>query len=372
MFYECSHERDGTSTLDINDFFNALRLMADQQHYLDIEHEQICTADGHVNPEITVAFASVTGDGDATHIGLDQWLNFVFTANRYVNWNEKDPPVELTLFQNDEFLMVFNVYVFYALVVIAQMILPAILLYDWSGGNLGDDKGALTGDQFSALDTTMMFKQILRDPNRMAYLALCTNEMEMIFKFAVACVFSFLILLTDVGNAAVNTERRTWGRPLRCCSTVSEEDEESMKSNSPFRIAKHSHMTADPSFYELGDVWNLSCYCLIVSATYVMMQASGTLDNVLKDIIAVNFLIELDNLVCQIVLTDTHLEIIEAKLILAYLIYGERTDEELEVLDHTGGLWSCIKKFIDVILSPILLVGYYFTFVTPMMCFLCY
>lgn len=56
---------------------------------------------------------------------------------------------------------------------------------------------------------------------------------------------------------------------------------------------KHSPMAADPVFFELGEFWNLTCYCLIVVATYVLMQASGSLDNVLKDIISVNFLIEL-------------------------------------------------------------------------------
>jgi hypothetical protein len=289
-------------------------------------------------------------------------VDFVTSAHLYANWTSQDPPVEFTLFGSAEWLLVFNIYWFYSMIVISQMVLPVILLMDWSKGELGE-----VGDEWE-------FRQILLDPNRSAFLSLCTNEASWQFKFAVACVFSFLILLTDVGNAVVNMERRTWGQPLQFQKIENDEED---ASTSPYKIMKHSHMAADPVFFELGDFWNLTCYCLIVVATYVLMQASGSLDNVLKDIIAVNFLVELDNLVCQVVITDTHLEYFEAKLLLAYLMYGERNMSEVEL--ETSGGEGCIlqlrrgfKMLIDYVFAPILLIVYYLMFITPIMTFSCF
>jgi len=170
-------------------------------------------------------------------------------------------------------------------------------------------------------------------------------------------------------------ERRTWGKPLQF--TPIDNDEEDA-STEPYQIMKHSPMSADPVFFELGEFWNLTCYCLIVVATYVLMQASGSLDNVLKDIIAVNFLIELDNLVCQVVVTDTHLEYFEAKLMLSYIMYGERTMEEVSEAE-LGGNQSCFlmlrtgfKMIIDYIFAPILLITYYCCFTMPIVIFACF
>jgi len=315
------------------------------------------------NKEVIVAFTSEVSDGDAHHISLDQWVRFVQTQHMYANWTSKDPPVEFTMFKNSEFLLVFNIYWFYSMIVISQMVLPVILMLDWSHGDLGE-----VGDEWE-------FRQILLDPTRSAFLSLCTNEAGFSFKFAVACVFSFLILLTDVGNAVVNMERRTWGTPLQVQAIENDEED---ASTSPYQIMKHSPMAADPVFFELGDFWNLTCYCLIVVATYVLMQASGSLDNVLKDIIAVNFLVELDNLVCQVVLTDTHVEYLEAKLLLSYIMYGENTKQEVAQLGGAGegGCVLTIRKYfkvmIDNIFAPILLIASYLTYITPIITFVCY
>lgn len=156
------------------------------------------------------------------------------------------------------------------------------------------------------------------------------------------------------------------------------ENDEEDASTSPYQIMKHSPMAADPVFFELGDFWNLTCYCLIVVATYVLMQASGSLDNVLKDIIAVNFLVELDNLVCQVVLTDTHVEYLEAKLLLSYVMYGERTKAEVDALQG-GGDAGCVltirkyfKVMIDNVFAPVLLCLSYFMYTTPILTFICY
>lgn len=92
-----------------------------------------------------------------------------------------------------------------------------------------------------------------------------------------------------------------------------------------------------------------------------------------------NFLIELDNLVCQVVLTDTHLENFEAKLLLAYIMYGERTIEEIDALGRGPNGDTCILTLrnwfqcvIDNVFAPVLLLVYYLVFTTPIIIFFCF
>merc|ERR1712072_947832 len=202
---------------------------------LDIQYDDSQTIDAPQNREVIIAFMSVIGDGDAqAGIVLDQWLAFIELQHLYANWLSDAPPIDFTVLENKDWLLVFNIYFFYCMIVISQMVLPCIMLMDWSTGALGE------------ADDSLMFRQILLDPDQHALVSLCTNESSIKFKFAVACVFSFLILLTDVGNAVINMERRTWGKPLQFTGETTNDEEEA--STSPCQIMKHSPMAADPVF----------------------------------------------------------------------------------------------------------------------------
>lgn len=76
-------------------------------------------------------------------------------------------------------------------------------------------------------------------------------------------------------------------------------------------------------------------------------------------------------------ITDTHLEYFEAKMMLAYVMYGERSVAEAEGLGAENGgcvmmIRSAFKMLIDYVFAPFLLCTYYFCFLTPIIIFGCY
>merc|ERR1712072_584224 len=91
-----------------------------------------------------------------------------------------------------------------------------------------------------------------------------------------------------------------------------------------FKTLAYSYMTEDLVFYRISFTINLFCYGMIMITTYLLFITGPTADNLLLNSIALQFLIEVDDLCYQAVMTEGNRDSLVQKMMLSYIQNGEK------------------------------------------------
>merc|ERR1711981_138381 len=86
-----------------------------------------------------------------------------------------------------------------------------------------------------------------------------------------------------------------------------------------YNTLKYSYMCEDIFFYRMSYTVNLFCYGIIMITTYLLFLTGPTADNLLLNSIALQFLVEIDNLAYQAVMTDHVKYQLVQKMLLCYI-----------------------------------------------------
>merc|ERR1711964_673953 len=100
-----------------------------------------------------------------------------------------------------------------------------------------------------------------------------------------------------------------------------------------FFLIKHSRFCEDTFFKKTAPVINLLCFGTILVTTYLLFMSAPQVDQLLLNVIAVNFLIEVDNICITTVIDDKVRERMVAKMVLWYICEGEKSEEEMGQTD---------------------------------------
>lgn len=127
-------------------------------------------------------------------------------------------------------------------------------------------------------------------------------------------------------------------------------------------VVKYSYMTDGIFFYEISFMLNVFCFGNVLFLTYLLFITAPTVDNLLLNVLALQFLVDVDNIVCDAVLDDQTKERLIEKFCLCYIQNGEKNEHETE-LDESG-----LKFVIHYVLSIVVLFGvaiYYIGWLFP-------
>lgn len=114
-----------------------------------------------------------------------------------------------------------------------------------------------------------------------------------------------------------------------------------VKSNA-YKTMKYNRMVDDMFFYDLSYTINIICYIFVVVCTYMLFLTAPTADNLLLNVLALQFLIEVDNILCDTVLSDIDKKRLKDKMMLSYLLDGEQLETEWD-----DASCYCVKSTIS-------------------------
>lgn len=125
------------------------------------------------------------------------------------------------------------------------------------------------------------------------------------------------------------------------------------------RIMKFSRFTEDVFFMSLSPALNLLCFIFIMSTTYVLFVISPGVHELLLNVVAVNFLISVDDAFLGVVADEEVQREMSQKMLLMYLVSGEQTKEETENMDLRCALCKWIVELVVVTVFGRIAVFFY-------------
>lgn len=114
------------------------------------------------------------------------------------------------------------------------------------------------------------------------------------------------------------------------------------------RIMKFSRFTEDVFFMSLSPALNLLCFIFIMSTTYVLFLISPGVHELLLNVVAVNFLISVDDAFLGVLVDEESQRDMSQKMLLMYLVSGEQTIEETENMDLRCAICKWIVELVVV------------------------
>lgn len=138
-----------------------------------------------------------------------------------------------------------------------------------------------------------------------------------------------------------------------------------------FDTLAYSYMTEDLVFYRISFTINLFCYGMIMFTTYLLFITGPTAENLLLNSIALQFLIEVDNLCYTAIMSESLKDQLVKKMTLCYIQNGEKPENEVEV-SHSGAM---VKGIISVVMGTyvgyVAAFMYWMAFTMPAFIFFC-
>lgn len=138
-----------------------------------------------------------------------------------------------------------------------------------------------------------------------------------------------------------------------------------------FATLAHSYMTEDLVFYRVSFTINLFVYGMIMITTYLLFITGPTADNLLLNSIALQFLVEVDNICYMVLMSESTKNELVQKMKLCYIQNGEKPTSEIEK-SHSG---EQVKNIISVVvgtyLGYIAAFMYWLAFIMPVFVYFC-
>lgn len=116
-----------------------------------------------------------------------------------------------------------------------------------------------------------------------------------------------------------------------------------------YHTLKYSWMCDDTFFYKLSYILNLFCYAMVILCTYLLFIVSPTADNLLLNVLALQFLLDVDNICYDGVMDGaTKYQLVE-KMLLCYIQNGEKSSKDAHEAKNCAGCKYLIAKIFQII-----------------------
>lgn len=240
-------------------------------------------------------------------------------------------------------------YVLFGMAIITQFLVPIIIFSLFSQGYLGDMGDLCNSYPEECGPNELTLSDVIKQNGFFA--ALCphnyiSNALLSSAEARVGAFFLFLFLLvaTPVGDI------------VNACMGVMPAE---------YQTLKYSHMTEDVFFYKVSYTINMLCYISIIGTTYLLFLTSPTADNLLLNVIALQFLIDVDNIVYEAVMDETTKSNLVQKMLLSYIQNGEKTVEQAHVEPRCGICKYIVGFFLGRVAGYFGVIVYGFSWFAP-------
>lgn len=363
-------DTNGNGVLEIEEWLSAAKKLKDRGFNIDLD------GDGAIIEEAQALFYIMDTSHD-DKVNYDEFQRFILNVERgdFKDWNIDDTlnpkgSVFAVWDDNTTFIMV---YVLFAMSLITQFFVPLNIMSLFSTGMLGDmgdmcdsypndscewqvneasttvprglvertDKGMETLGQFVLNEDGLAGKGALYGmcpAMFMKNLAVSTGGTLAAWwlpRLGASFLFIFLQVSTPIGDAYE-----------ACASDTMPDDYDTLK---------YSYMCQDIWLYRVSFTINLFCYAVIMITTYLLFITGPTADNLLLNSIALQFLIEVDDMCYQAVMTEGNRDRLVQKMLLSYIQNGEKPSTIVD--DNGDGMGGNFKDVLDVVLGTY--VGYF-------------
>lgn len=297
--------------LSKEEFFASMKKLWEAGIDLDLN------CDGEINEEVDALFDLLDVD-DSGCVCYEEWAGYV---ERYRDEETRDILDAYTVFEwhylFGPFLFVF-VYLLYAMSVITQFLIPIMITNTYMNGELGEDGANYLEDCETDAEGNVSC----------GLNAWCPNKSKGTVKLSGMMLYLFLLVATPVADLVASIY-------------AGGKDED-------YYLIKHSRFCEDTFFKETAPVINLLCFGTILITTYLLFMSAPEVDQLLLNVIAVNFLIEVDN-ICITTVIDTRVkDRMVAKMVMWYIAEGEKTEDDMTEVDF---YW--VKKLVGALFGNV-------------------
>lgn len=338
-------DTDNSGGLTEDEFMAAMYCLQDQGKKLDLN------GDGDIAEEAMAIFHLIndTPDNKITYNEFQRFIQraesgngFVPLASRWAVWDD-----------NTSYIFI---YILYLMSMAIQYLAPIVMIISFTEGNLGE-----SGDLCKTYPEDCGDNKTIATLVQESTLAgMCPRlngvQVDGTFRYdqrvAMVFLFLFLVISTDVSEA------------LAVCESY-----DALPDN--YHTLRFSYLCEDTFFWKLSYPINLMCYIQIVVTTYLIFVTSPEMSDLIKDVVAVQFLIEVDNIAYTAVVDHSVQENLVQKMCLCYIQNGEKPESITEDSESCSMLKDVLEVTFVKALGYVGYLLYYVSYLGPIATAVC-